>query len=102
MTRPEVLTIILAALREQLQFSGQSISGPLTEDTPLMGGDAAIDSLGLVTVIVEVEQRLQDDHGVSVILADERAMSQHHSPFRTAGTLADYALASLDGSLTGE
>jgi acyl carrier protein len=102
MTRPEVLTIILAALREQLEFSGEPTDGPLTEDTPLMGGDAPIDSLGLVTVIVEVEQRLQDDHGVSVILADERAMSQYYSPFRTAGTLADYALASIDGNLTGD
>ena len=49
-----------------------------------------MDSLGLVNLIVSVEQNIEDDFDVSITIADERAMSQKHSPFRTVGTLADY------------
>jgi len=41
--------------------------------------------------MVAVEQAIEDELGVSVSLADERALSQRTSPYRTVGTLADYA-----------
>jgi acyl carrier protein len=96
MKRSDILEIIVAALHDQLEADGLLPSAPLTEETALIGRDSPVDSLGLVSVIVEVEQRLQYDHGVSLTLTDERAMSQRHSPFRTVATMADYALASLE------
>lgn len=62
-----------------------------SQETVLFGSDASLDSMGLVNLIVIVEQRLQDAFGVTIVLADERAMSQRSSPFRTVGTLAEYA-----------
>ena len=59
-------------------------------DTALFGRAGALDSLGLVNLIVAVEQAVEDELGASVVLADEKAMSQSASPFRTVGTLADY------------
>ncbi|MBU0983648.1 MAG: acyl carrier protein [candidate division Zixibacteria bacterium] len=59
-------------------------------ETVLFGAGSKLDSLGLVNLIVGTEQRLQDRFGVAVTIADERAMSQKNSPFRTVGTLADY------------
>jgi hypothetical protein len=38
-----------------------------------------------------VEQAIQDQYGIAVTLADEKALSQKNSPFKTIGTLADYA-----------
>jgi hypothetical protein len=38
-----------------------------------------------------VEEAIRDKCGVSVTLADERAMSQARSPFRRVSSLADYA-----------
>jgi hypothetical protein len=35
---------------------------------------------------------VREQFGGSLVLADERAMSQTRSPFRTVGSLADYAL----------
>jgi acyl carrier protein len=58
--------------------------------TQLFGKNGLLDSNGLVTVIVGVEERLYSDHGVSVVIADERALSQEKSPFRTVESLADY------------
>ncbi|SVA52235.1 uncharacterized protein METZ01_LOCUS105089 [marine metagenome] len=74
-------------LNEQLpqeQQLGQSTK------TVLFGKDGKLDSLGLVTLLVIIEQNIEDEFDVSITIADERAMSQKRSPFRTIGTLADY------------
>jgi acyl carrier protein len=61
--------------------------------TMLYGSQSVLDSLGLVNLIVGVEQKIGDDLGVPVTLADEKALSQRNSPFRSVDTLADYALS---------
>lgn len=59
-------------------------------ETRLFGGNSNLDSLGLINLIVAVEQNIEDEFDVTITLADERAMSQETSPFRTVGTLTDY------------
>lgn len=60
-------------------------------DTVLFGRNGLLDSIGLVTLITVVEREIEDRLDAYVILADERAMSRKRSPFRTVGTLAEYA-----------
>ncbi len=60
---------------------------------PLYGQDGGLDSLGFVTFVVAVEQAVEEEMGISITLADEKAMSQRNSPFRTVGTLVDYISA---------
>ena len=74
-------------LNEQLPQKQQ-----LTQSTKtvLFGKDGKLDSLGLVTLLVIIEQNIEDEFDECITIADERAMSQKHSPFRTIGTLADY------------
>src|SRR5215468_4023032 len=93
MQRTEITELILSCLRDILEGAGPLPAEPLTADTRLLGRSAVIDSLGLVQLLVDVEQRLDSTHGVAVTLADERAMSQKHSPFRSVGTLAEYIAA---------
>ena len=59
-------------------------------DTVLFGEGGSLDSLGLVNFIVTTEQKIQESFGVTVVLADEKAMSLRNSPFRTVQTLAEY------------
>ena len=61
-----------------------------TSKTVLFGKSGQLDSLGLVNLLVIIEQNIEDEFDVSITIADERAMSQKHSPFRTIGTLANY------------
>ena len=61
-----------------------------SQDTILFGGNSKLDSLGLVNLIVAVEQNIEDEFDITITLADERAMSQKHSPFRTVRSLSDY------------
>ena len=48
-----------------------------------------LDSLGLVSLLIEVEEGFRDA-GVEVMLSDERAVSQKHSPFRDVPSLVEY------------
>lgn len=59
-------------------------------ETRLLGSGASLDSLGAVTFVVEVEERLAEEYGRDLTLASEHAMSRRHSPFATLGTLAEY------------
>ena len=67
-----------------------------TAETRLFGRDSTLDSLGLVNLIVAFEQRLSDDLGLAVTLADEKAMSRSSSPFRTVETLSSYVLELIE------
>ena len=68
-------------------------------NTVLFGEDGKLDSLGLINLVVAVEQNIEDEFDVTITLADERAMSQENSPFRTVGSLADYIELLLEEKL---
>ena len=61
-------------------------------ETELFGGSGKLDSLGLVNLIVAVEEAIEDEFDLSITLANEEAKSQTHSPFRTLATLNEYVV----------
>ncbi len=91
--RNMAVQIVLASLQEVFAQTGTPALESVTDETVLVGNEAVIDSLGVVSLIVEVEQRLELEHGVSVTLANDKAMSARNSPFRTVGVLADHVVA---------
>ena len=62
----------------------------ISAETSLFGADAVLDSLSLVSVIVDVESALSDASGREISLTDDRAMSQTVSPFSDVSTLTNY------------
>ena len=60
------------------------------EDTVIFGIDSALDSIGLVNFIIIIEQKIEEETGRFITIADERAMSMENSPFKTVGTLKEY------------
>jgi len=95
MTDRLIETIVRVA-REVVERESVDLRDELGPDTPLFGRRGVFDSLGLVSLILGVEEAIADDYGVSVSLADERAMSQSSSPYRTIRSLADYAAGMLE------
>ncbi|PDW04369.1 hypothetical protein [Candidatus Viridilinea mediisalina] len=89
-TPETLLQIVLDGLREAIELSERPMPAQLEASTSLIGKQAVLDSLALVTLIVDLEQRLEEEFEVALTLADDRAMSQQHSPFRTVGSLAEY------------
>ncbi len=92
----KVNELIAGTVRDLLAEQGKPVPADLGPDFPLYGGAGGMDSMALVTLVAELEMRLQDQLGKSVVLADERAMSRHRSPFRTLGALGDYVQSLLD------
>lgn len=66
-----------------------------TEDLRLFGGSGVMDSLDIVMLIAEIEDQVQDGLDYSITLADDRAMSQKTSPFRSVKTLVQYLMKLL-------
>jgi D-alanine--poly(phosphoribitol) ligase subunit 2 len=74
-------------INEQLP-DGQKVQAD--KSTQLFGHRGVLDSLTLVNLIVVAEQKVQDSLNVVITLADERAMSQKNSPFKSVESLANY------------
>jgi len=93
MTAAELVTRRLSLLGKEL---GRLELDNATPDTHLLGGQSSLDSIGLVTLIADLEGDIQKEFGKTVILADEKAMSLTLSPFRKVSTLIDYIEAKLE------
>ena len=91
MQREKVLELVYASI-ETINEQKENIDDrlELAEGTRLFGRQSRLDSLGLVTLIIEIEERLNDEVGLEVSLVDEKAMSQSRSPFRDVKSLVDY------------
>lgn len=64
-------------------------------ETRLIGSDAVLDSLGLVSVIIDVEAAISAASGRDLSLTDDRAMDQAVSPFSDVRTLTEYIILLL-------
>ncbi len=95
----EIVELILRTLRELDEQGVVALDGtPVDTQTPLFGEAGVLDSVGLVSLVVAVEQALQDELGIQVSLADERALSQQNSPYRTIESLASYAASMVSAT----
>jgi len=91
----EIVELIIDTARE-LGEDEIGVSKDLAEDTILFGKEGVLDSMGLVTLIVAVEQAIEDKYDKTAGLADEKAMSQARSPYRSVASLAEYAVQELE------
>lgn len=92
--KEEIVSMIMEIARD-LAVEEDWDLGDMTPDTTLYGDGGVLDSMGLVTLVVAVEQAIEDKYDSPVSLADEKAMSQSRSPYRSANRLAEYAAAQL-------
>ena len=95
-THEQIQATVLAAVQEANRQLPPGSQLDATVETVLFGRDGKLDSLGLVNLILEVERGLEEELGVSIVLADEKAFSQKSSPFRTVQALIDYIVELLD------
>lgn len=92
--RDQVMKLLHESVQEYVEQSGASLD--LRDDSPLIGPDSHVDSLGLVMIITGFEGKLNEAYNAELILASEKAMSRSKSPFRTLNVLADYGVELLD------
>ena len=94
------LEMVTTSVRRAIENfnASESQKVPLAGGTVLLGGGGAVDSLGLVRLVLTVERKIRDDFGVGISLTDEKAMSQRNSPFRSIDSLVSYLSDALAAS----
>ena len=99
--RDGAIKVIYSAL--DLINSEKGSEGKLikSEETTLFGHGANLDSFELVGLVLSVESKIAQELGAVITLADEKAMSQRSSPFRTVATMADYIVQVIEETKRG-
>ena len=92
----QIISTICSLTSDLLSADGRSSDSIFDETTILMGAEGLLDSIDLVNLVVSVEQYIEDTHNLTITIADEKAMSQNRSPFKTIGNLARYVEILID------
>ena len=93
--KPKIENLIIESLKElNEELENKALNSP-TKDTKLYG-NGCLDSLALVTLVTDLEEKISDEFGKDITLADEKAMSQRNSPFRSVESLANYITKLLE------
>lgn len=87
--------IVLDALETINEERGADDQLVVSPHTRLFGADAELDSLALVSVIVDVEEAVSKAAGRTIALTDDRAMSREISPFTDVQALTGYVVELL-------
>lgn len=95
MTKTELTQIVFDALEMINQARADDKQIPINENTALYGSSGHLDSMDLVSLLIDVEEALLDQ-GVEVSLSDDKAMSQANSPFKNIDTLVSFIESSIE------
>ena len=96
--KERVIKTVFRAVDEINELSPKEQQLEKTLNTALFGN---LDSLGFVTFIVAVEQKVEEDFGVTIMLTGENGMSGENNPFQTIETLVSHVLMLSEEKLNG-
>jgi len=95
MTAADLQGLILDAIKAANEAREPEQQIAVSPDAVIFGRESPLDSLGLVALIIDIEEALAA-RGVMVTLTNERAMSRSRNPFRSVSSLAGYIAGLLD------
>jgi acyl carrier protein len=87
--RSQIQTLILDVLHMANQAREDDQQLTVSPDALLFGDSGQLDSMGLVALMIDLEEAL-GEAGYDVILTAERAMSRAQSPFKDVPSLVAY------------
>ena len=92
MTKNEkIIQAIFDAVDELNQLLPEKERLKKSVDTILFGESGNLDSLGFIDLVMETEQGIEEEFGVTITLfGDEEVISQKNNPFKTIGTFANH------------
>jgi acyl carrier protein len=89
MDATEIESIVLDALTNANRAREAAHHLAVSPDAIIFGPGSPLDSLGLVALLMDIEDNLRD-RGVEVNLSDARAVSATRSPFRDVPSLVRF------------
>jgi acyl carrier protein len=94
--RDAIMQALQAAIEEVNETRPRNARISTDPNTPLIGVEGGLDSLGLVNFAVTAEEQLDSALGCSLQLSSLIGMSVAESPFRTLASLADYVATHIE------
>ncbi len=70
-------------------------------DAALFGNKGSLDSLGLISLVTTIEQKIEESLGISVTLLEDIADLENDNPFETVYTLSNFIAAALEKNTIG-
>lgn len=94
-----IQAIVATAIRQQDMLLDQPVDLSQGDNSVIYGIDGVIDSLTLVSIIVDIEQLVRAEYKVEVHLANTADLPPTSTPFATFGSLVEYVTARLSAVL---
>jgi acyl carrier protein len=88
--KEKIEEIVFSQTKEFFDNSDYQLTMLIDKNMRLIGDSSPLDSIGLVSLIVEVEESINEYFDTELVLASEKAMSAKTSPFINLGTLIRY------------
>ena len=83
----KIIFSCVESINKQLPPEGRQVC---TAEAVLVGDGGVLDSLGLITLSVSIEQAVSEKLGAQCAVLDELMKEQDNHPFATLGTLAKW------------
>ena len=94
----DIESVILSCASTVMADLPENERKQLDGGSDLYGGSSPFDSMNLVSLIVDLEEKLRAKFGKPLTLTDERALSQPVNPFSKVQTLTQYVHTLLNES----
>ena len=94
--KDRITKLIVGIVQEMIDGGEIEVKLAIGPDTELYGKSGELDSMGLVSLVLTLEQTIESEFGVNIAMADEKALSQTRSPYRTVNSIAEYAVRQIE------
>jgi acyl carrier protein len=96
----QAFNLVIEALKESIDDTTDEASKlailEASDDTKLFGGGGILDSMGVVILLSDLEEKIEDNFETILSLASDSTMSRAHSPFRSVKSLAEYIINTVN------
>ena len=85
-----IIEIIFTSIKEVNENQPSNNKLKLKKDELLVSDKSKIDSLGLITLLVNIEDKINKTYNVRLNLLEENYISDEKTPFQTIDNLAEW------------
>ena len=90
----EILSIVIEATKEIIRENELPLV-EVEEGTELLGENGALDSMGIVELVSELEMTIEDSYGKTISLFDDEMLSDVNGPFESPKLLSNHICSVL-------
>ena len=95
-TKKQISILLVDAIIEQNLYLDEPVDLSTGDDAILYGDNGNLDSLSLITIIADIEKKIENDFSIKVKLANEKDLKILDSPFTTLGKMVSFIMEKIN------